>query len=70
MIQNHSTPDAEFEIIPETFEGPPQRVARNTIYLIDFEEDKDAATNSIVLTLKPCYLDHNRFFQLPEDLRI
>lgn len=38
---NHSRPDAEFEIIPETFEGPPQRVARNTIYLIDFEEDKD-----------------------------
>lgn len=38
---NYSTPDAEFEIIPETFEGPPQRVARNMIYLIDFEEDRD-----------------------------
>lgn len=38
---NLSTPEAESEIIPETFEGPPQRVARNMIYLIDFDEDKD-----------------------------
>lgn len=41
---NHSTSDVDFETNPETFEGPPQRVARNMIYLIDFEEDKD-----------PCY---------------
>ncbi|CUM45270.1 uncharacterized protein AC631_05148 [Debaryomyces fabryi] len=38
---NNSTPDVEFETNPEIFEGPPQRVARNMIYLIDFEEDKD-----------------------------
>lgn len=49
---NYSPLDAEFEIIPETFEGPPQRVARNTIYLIDFEEDKDPSYKLDIANIK------------------
>ncbi|CAG89241.2 DEHA2F12122p [Debaryomyces hansenii CBS767] len=49
---NYSPSDAEFEIIPETFEGPPQRVARNTIYLIDFEEDKDPSYKLDIANIK------------------
>ncbi|KAK6203363.1 uncharacterized protein RJT21DRAFT_2707 [Scheffersomyces amazonensis] len=45
VIEKEETPATDIETpVPEQevkdiFEGPPQRVARNTIYLLDFEED-------------------------------
>lgn len=81
LNESHLTPDIEsdsaIEPNSEIFEGPPQRVARNIIYLIDFEEDKDAKykldnsnVKSILLGPQSLLPASRRFKDLKTILRI